>query len=136
MLLRRHALPLAAAALLAVPATAAAQGASDNQYSDPFGNQAPPTATHHHASTTHHATVTPATTSAPTVSATPPASSGVAASSSGQSNPTATTSSTASADPSSTLPRTGFDATEELLLGGILLAAGLTIRWRLRRTPR
>jgi hypothetical protein len=111
-----HTLAASAAALALLPATALAQGAGDDQYSDPFGSeeteQAQPTATPRAPAATP--TAAPAQ-QAPT--AVPPS----------QPGPAATATPTGP-----TLPYTGID--EWLVAGGgvLLLGAGLTLRARLR----
>src|SRR5215467_13272589 len=99
----RHGLAVALVSL-ALPAGAYAQGAGDDQYSDPFGADATPTAT-----------PKPAATPAP-----PPAPSAGAA----QATPTPS--------PSKTLPYTGVDAWPLALGGVLLIGAGVTLRARLR----
>jgi LPXTG-motif cell wall-anchored protein len=115
----RHGLAPAAIGLaLAVPSAAHAQGAGDDQYTDPFnGSSATPTATPQ--PTTPQATATPApvpaqSSAAPAATATP-----------------------APAGPSSspagpTLPYTGADAWIPGLSGALLLGAGVALRVRLR----
>jgi len=106
----RHGLAVALISL-ALPAGAYAQGAGDDQYSDPFGADATPTAT-----------PKPATTPTP-----PPAQSAATpAPSAGTAQATPTPS------PSSTLPYTGVDAWPLALGGVLLLGAGVTLRARLR----
>jgi hypothetical protein len=112
----KSALAASAAALALLPATASAQGAGDDQYSDPFGSdseeQAQPTATPRAPAATP-APAQPAPTAAPP----------------GQPAPAAT------ATPSGpTLPYTGIDGW--LVAGGgvLMLGAGLTLRARLRVT--
>jgi LPXTG-motif cell wall-anchored protein len=96
---------------LAAPSAALAQGAGDEQYQDPFGEeQAEPTPT---------ATPTPAPAqsapSAPAPTATPSA---------------AQAPTQAAPAPAEQLPRTGVDAGWIALAGGVLLAAGLALRRR------
>ena len=114
-----RALAVCVTALALLPATASAQGAGDDQYSDPFGSeeqeQAQPTPTPRAPAAT--ATPAPAQPSQP-APAVPP----------GQPAPAAT-----AAPPSGpTLPYTGAETW--LLAGGgaLLLGAGLTLRARLR----
>jgi hypothetical protein len=112
MRLRHGLLPAAAALALAVPAHALAQGAGDDQYTDPFGSdQAAPTATPRPA-----ATATPSSpgTAAPSTPATP----APAPPQSAQSGPT--------------LPYTGVDAWVPGLSGALLLGTGVALRLRLR----
>jgi len=96
---------------LAAPSAALAQGAGDEQYEDPFGDeqaQSEPTPT---------ATATPAPAqSAPSAPAPAPAPSAAPA-------PT-------QAAPAPQLPRTGADAGALALAGLVLLAAGLVLRRR------
>lgn len=135
--MRARPLSLAILALAAFPATAAAQGAADNQYSDPFANTPPPATTHH--TTTHHTASgaeTPATTpttsgqgqgltNTPTITSTATQTTATATATAA---PTTTSSSTTSAS----LPRTGVNTEEEALIGLALLGAGLALR---RRKP-
>jgi hypothetical protein len=105
----RHGLAVALV-FLALPAGAFAQGAGDDQYSDPFGGDATPTATPRPAATATPAPVQPAATPAPsagTAQATP-------------------------APSKNTLPYTGVDAWPLALGGALLLGAGVTLRARLR----
>ena len=108
------ALATSAAALALLPASALAQGAGDDQYSDPFGSdteeQAQPTATPRAPAATP-APAQPAPTAAPP----------------GQPAPAATASPTGP-----TLPYTGIDEWLVAGVGVLLLGAGLTL---LRRTP-
>ena len=101
----------ALACALAAPSAAFAQGAGDEQYQDPFGDeQSEPAPT---------ATATPAPAqsapSAPAPTATPSASAAQA--------PTQPA-------PAAQLPRTGADAGWLALAGAMLLAAGLALRRR------
>jgi hypothetical protein len=108
----RHGLAVGAAVLVITPAPALAQGAGDDQYSDPFGSeqeQATPTATPRAPA--------PAATAAP-AQATPAPS---------QPGPAAT-----SAPPGPRLPYTGVDDWLTAAGGALLLGAGLTLRARLR----
>jgi hypothetical protein len=106
----RHGLAVGAAMLVMTPATALAQGAGDDQYSDPFGSeQATPTATPRAPAPT--ATAAPA-------QATPAPS---------RPSPTATP-----APPGPQLPYTGFEDWLTGAGGALLLGAGLTLRARLR----
>ena len=105
----------ALACALAAPSAALAQGAGDEQYQDPFGEeQAEPTPT---------PTATPAPAqsapSAPAPTATPSAAQA----------PTQA----APAPAGEQLPRTGVDAGWIALAGGVLLAAGLALRRRADR---
>jgi hypothetical protein len=104
----RHGLAVAAVSL-ALPAGAYAQGAGDDQYSDPFGADATPTATPKPAATATPAPAQPAATPAPATGA------------------------KATATPApNTLPYTGVDAWPLALGGALLLGAGVTLRARLR----
>jgi LPXTG-motif cell wall-anchored protein len=108
----RHGLAVGAAVLVITPATALAQGAGDDQYADPFGEedaQATPTATPRAPA--------PAATVAP-AQATPAPS---------QPGPAATPAPTGP-----TLPYTGADSWLTAAGGALLLGAGLTLRVRLR----
>jgi hypothetical protein len=105
----RHGLAVALAAL-AFPAGALAQGAGDDQYSDPFGADATPTATPRPAATAAPAPAQPAATAQP-----------------------AAASASAAATPApAQLPYTGLDAWPLALGGALLLGAGVTLRARLR----
>jgi hypothetical protein len=101
----RHGLTVVLVAL-AFPAGALAQGAGDDQYSDPFGGNAAPTATPRPA---------PAATPAQAAAAPAPA----------------TAAATAAPAPPQ-LPYTGVDAWPLALGGALLLGAGVTLRARLR----
>ena len=105
----RHGLAVALVSL-ALPAGAYAQGAGDDQYSDPFGADATPTATPKPAATAAPAPAQTAATPAPSAG-------------------------TAKATPTpspNTLPYTGVDAWPLALGGVLLLGAGVTLRARLR----
>src|SRR5690349_11205285 len=106
----RHGLAVALVTL-ALPAGAYAQGAGDDQYSDPCGADATPTATPKPAGT---ANPVPAPAQA---AATPAPATGAQA--------------TATPSPN-TLPYTGVDAWPLALGGALLLGAGVTLRARLR----
>lgn len=106
----RHGLAVALVTL-ALPAGAYAQGAGDDQYSDPFGADATPTATPKPAAT-------PTPVPAPAQAAATPA-------------PSAGAQATATPSPN-TLPYTGVDAWPLALGGALLLGAGVTLRARLR----
>jgi LPXTG-motif cell wall-anchored protein len=109
----RHGLAVGAAVLVITPATAFAQGAGDDQYSDPFGpeqEQATPTATPRAPA--------PAATAAAPAQATPAPS---------RPGPAATP-----APPGPRLPYTGVDDWLTAAGGALLLGAGLTLRARLR----
>ncbi len=94
---------------LALPAGAYAQGAGDDQYSDPFGGDATPTATPRPAATAAPAPVQAAATPAPA--------------------PATKAQATPAPDQ---LPYTGVDAWPLALGGALLLGAGVTLRARLR----
>jgi hypothetical protein len=117
---RRTLAALVTALALAVPATAAAQSAGDNQYQDPFGGNSGASAT-----PTPSAPSTPSTPAPAPPAPAPAASSGTAA---------APAQATAPAQSRSTLPYTGAPVAAGLLaaLGAVLLATGLTLRLRLR----
>ena len=104
----RHGLAVALVSL-ALPAGASAQGAGDDQYSDPFGADATPTATPKPAATAAPAPAQPAATAAPATGA--------------KATPTPS---------ANTLPYTGVDAWPLALGGVLLLGAGVTLRARLR----
>jgi hypothetical protein len=110
MRLRRALVPAAAALALAVPSHALAQGAGDDQYTDPFGSEQPtPTATPQPAATATPAPAAPASPAAPAAPAQPQ-----------------------SAQAGPTLPYTGVDAWVPGLSGALLLGAGVALRLRLR----
>jgi len=104
----RHGLAVALISL-ALPAGAYAQGAGDDQYSDPFGADATPTATPKPAATPAPAPAQAAATPAPASGA--------------KATPTPS---------ANTLPYTGVDAWPLALGGVLLLGAGVTLRARLR----
>jgi LPXTG-motif cell wall-anchored protein len=96
---------------LAAPSAALAQGAGDEQYQDPFGDeqsQPEPTAT----ATPAPAQSAPAPTATPSAAQAAPAQPAPAQTSAGQ------------------LPRTGADAGWLALAGAVLLAAGIALRRR------
>ena len=94
---------------LAAPSAALAQGAGDEQYQDPFGDE----------QTQPEPTATPAPAqSAPAPTATPSAPQAAPA----QPGPAQT--------PAGQLPRTGADAGWLALAGAVLLAAGIALRRR------
>jgi LPXTG-motif cell wall-anchored protein len=101
--------------LLAAPAAALAQGAGDEQYSDPFGpdeqQQSEPTPQPTAAPTQAPSTAAPSTQAAPAPTAAPAA----PAPTSGRQ-----------------LPYTGVDAGWVALGGALLLGAGVALRVRLR----
>ena len=109
---RRRLAALAVAAVLGFPAGAAAQGAGDEQYEDPFGGDEPAQEEPQPA-----ATPEPAAPAAPAPGAEPA--------------PPAAEPALAGEQPAE-LPRTGFDAHLVLLAGALLLAAGIGLRMRLR----
>ena len=98
---------------LAAPSAALAQGAGDEQYQDPFGDEQS-----QQADPTPEPTATPAPAqsapSAPAPTATP----------------SAAQAPTPVAAPSNQLPRTGVDAGWIALAGALSLAAGLALRRR------
>jgi LPXTG-motif cell wall-anchored protein len=114
----RRGLAVGAAALALAPASALAQGAGDDQYSDPFGSDeqaaTPTPAPRAPAATATPAPVQPAATAAP-----------------GQPAPAATP-----APPGPSLPYTGFEAWLPAAGGALLLGAGLTLRARSRADER
>jgi len=99
---------------LAAPAAALAQGAGDEQYQDPFGDEP-----------SGQAEPTPATTATPAPAQAPSAPAPTATPSAAQAPPA-----TAAPAPSGELPRTGADAGWLALAGAVLLAAGLALRRR------
>ena len=111
----RHALATAAAVVALAPATAFAQGAGDDQYSDPFGDES------------EQATPAP-TPQRPRATATPaPAQPAATATATGTPAP---------AQPQKTpgppsLPYTGVDAWPLALGGALLLGTGLALRARI-----
>jgi hypothetical protein len=114
--------PAVAALALAVPGSALAQGAGDDQYTDPFGSD--------DSSGSATPTPTPQATAPPSAPApTAPAPSAPAPSASAaQATPAP------AASPGDQLPYTGSPVDAGLLAaaGGVLLAGGLTQRVRLR----
>ena len=106
----RHGLAVALLSL-ALPAGAHALGAGDDQYSDPFGADATPTATPKPAATATAVAAQPAATATPA--------------------PAPETGAKATPAPN-TLPYTGVDAWPLALGGALLLGAGVTLRARLR----
>ena len=112
----RHALATAAAVVALAPAAAFAQGAGDDQYSDPFGDeqeQATP------APTPRRPAATPAPAQPSQAAATPaPA----------QPQPQGTP------DPGPTLPYTGLDWWPLAIAGTLLVGSGLALRARVDRT--
>ena len=127
---------LLAALALAVPAVTLAGGggsAGDQQYTDPFAGTAPgkskpkTTATSPPATSTQPAATSPPATATPTTSVTPVAST---ATGSDPTTPTATIASSTTGE----LPHTGYDGWLAAALGFALVAGGLGLRARLRRT--
>jgi LPXTG-motif cell wall-anchored protein len=110
----RFLIALAACALLAVPASAVAQGAGDEQYSDPFGSeqQQEPTPTPEPAAPPPAATPAPAQPAPAEPAPAAPAPAAPAAS-------------------PPRLPMTGADGLLQALAGALLLAGGLALRVRL-----
>jgi LPXTG-motif cell wall-anchored protein len=117
----RHGLaPTAVALALAVPSAAYAQGAGDDQYTDPFSGSSQPTPTATPRSTPQ-ATATPApapAAPAPAQSSSAPAATATPAPAQGPAGPT--------------LPYTGVDAWIPGLSGALLLGGGIALRRRLR----
>src|SRR5689334_9037814 len=112
----RHVLTIAAAAIALAPASAFAQGAGDDQYSDPFGDEETQEATPAPTAQAPAATATPAPAAPSQATATP-------------SGPQAT----ATPGPSGpTLPYTGIDGWPIAFGGAVLLGSGLALRARLR----
>jgi hypothetical protein len=105
----RHAVCTAAAALALAPAAAFAQGAGDDQYQDPFGDEQQEEATP--APTPQAPAATPAPVQ-PAPTAAPPSS---------------------TPEPEDTLPYTGIDGWPVAIAGAILLGAGITLRVRADR---
>jgi hypothetical protein len=111
----RRGLAVGAAIAALTPASAFAQGAGDDQYSDPFGSDQ------------EQATPTP-TPRAPAVTATPaPAQSAATPAPAQPAGPSATP-----APPGPQLPYTGLADWLPGVSGALLLGAGLTLRARLR----
>jgi LPXTG-motif cell wall-anchored protein len=111
---------LIAALALALPASAVAQSAGDDQYEDPFagenGGSAP--------SQQEPAAAAPAPASEPAPQAAAPAA---------QAAPAAPQPAVSAAAPAGTqLPYTGSDAAPALIAGTLLLSGGLALRLRLR----
>jgi hypothetical protein len=103
----------AAAALALTPAAAFAQGAGDDQYQDPFGDEQQEEATPAPTPRAPAATATPAPAQpAATATAAPPSS---------------------TPEPEDTLPYTGIDGWPVAIAGAILIGAGLTLRVRVVR---
>src|SRR3954454_10049770 len=117
----RHALALGAAALALIPAAAFAQGAGDDQYSDPFGSE------------TEQATPTP-TRAAPraTPAQAPPAATATASAPQPRATATPVPSGGGGGGGAPTLPYTGVDGWPVAITGTLLLGAGLALRARLR----
>jgi LPXTG-motif cell wall-anchored protein len=109
----RQGLAIAAVSLV-LPAGASAQGAGDDQYSDPFGADATPTAAPKKQ---------PAATATPAPAPAQPAATPAPATPAGTSTP-------APAPPQ--LPYTGVDAWPLAAGGVLLLGAGLALRARVR----
>jgi LPXTG-motif cell wall-anchored protein len=110
--MRRLVTLLIAASLLALPCSALAQSAGDEQYADPFGQVKQPNGGQGQQSQapaqSAPAPATPAQTAAPTTGA----------------DQSVVSQETAGA----TLPRTGADSVFYLVMGATLLLAGTTIR--------
>ncbi|MDA0182641.1 hypothetical protein OJ997_20185 [Solirubrobacter phytolaccae] len=114
----RHAMTIAAAALALAPASAFAQGAGDDQYNDPFGDEESQEATPTPAAPAPAATATPAPATPSQATATP-----------GGPQATATP---GTGGP--TLPYTGIDGWPIAIGGAFLLGSGLALRARLRES--
>jgi hypothetical protein len=108
----RRGLAVGAAIAALTPASAFAQGAGDDQYSDPFGSDQ------------EQATPTPR---APAATATPAPAQAAATPAPNQPGPAAT-----AAPPGPQLPYTGLQDWLPGVSGALLLGAGLTLRARLR----
>jgi LPXTG-motif cell wall-anchored protein len=126
---------LLGALALAIPAVTLAGGgggsAGDQQYTDPFagtspGKSKPKTTSTSAPTTSTQPATTPATGPTPTTSVTPVAGTSTA---SDPTTPTATIAST-----TGQLPHTGYDSWLAAGLGFVLVAGGLGLRARLRRT--
>ena len=102
--IRRRVLALTVA-LAFVPAAAYAQGAGDDQYEDPFGDEPA-----QQEATPAPTTAPPPVAPAATATAAPPSS---------------------TPEPANTLPYTGIDGWPVAIAGALLLGAGLTLRVRL-----
>lgn len=114
----RHALTITAAAIALAPTSAFAQGAGDDQYNDPFGDEEAQEATPTPTAQAPAATATPAPAQPSQATATPSA-------------PQAT----ATPGPSGpTLPYTGVDGWPIAIGGAVLLGSGLALRARLRES--
>ena len=101
-------LTLTCALLVALPGTALAGGAGDDQYEDPFGDEP--------AGTTTQSAPAPAQESAPSPTE--------------AHNDAAAAAAPSASSAASTLPRTGTDAGLTALGGGVLLLAGVALRRR------
>lgn len=124
--------------VLAIPAVTLASGgggsAGDQQYTDPFAGTKPPAST-----TRTTATSAPTSTSAPATTVAPTSTTAPAPA------PVTTTTTSAAADPATTptattaltgsqLPYTGYDGWLAAGFGLVMVAAGLGLRHRLRRS--
>jgi hypothetical protein len=114
----RLGLAVSCAGLALAAPSARAQGAGDDQYSDPFSGQSTPTAT-------PQATAAPQSTPAPAA----PAQSSAAPAATAAPAPPAQASAAAGGP---TLPYTGVDAWIPGVSGALLLGAGVALRARLR----
>jgi hypothetical protein len=125
----RHALATTAAVIVLAPASASAQGAGDDQYSDPFGDESQQTATPTPAPRRPAATATPAPAqpAQPAQTATPAPAQPGPTPAPAQPGPTAA--------PGPTLPYTGIDAWPLALGGVLLLGTGLALRARIAGEP-
>jgi len=112
---------IAIAASLALPGTALAQSAGDNQYVDPLAGQS----SHHHSTSSNSGTSGSGTSSS-TSASTSTGSSGSSGSSASGSSASGTAGS--SAANGRQLPRTGFELLIPIELGLALLLTGFTLR--------
>src|SRR4051812_45252040 len=136
----RRGLAVGAAALALAPASALAQGAGDDQYSDPFGSDeqaaTPTPAPRAPAATATPAPVQPAATAAPgqpPPAAPPPPPRARRAPGAPRARPPPAA---PPAPPGPSLPYTGFEAWLPAAGGALLLGAGLTLRARSRADER
>jgi len=113
---------LAAAVVAAVPATALAQNAGGDQYTDPLSHQPPGSSSHNSTSGGSNQTSTGSSSSGSSSAGTSSTVSGAQASAS-TSNGT-----TASSASGSSLPRTGFPVGFLSFAGAILVSFGLGLR--------
>jgi LPXTG-motif cell wall-anchored protein len=102
--------------ILALPAGALAQGAGDEQYQDPFGDE--------------QSQQEPAPTATPAPAQPPPAAPPPAAAAPTQAAPAPTPAAAPPASGGDQLPYTGADAGVLALAGAVLLGAGIALRRR------